>query len=157
MYYNWQETNYLSTWCKKTSATSWSSVMMQSVCALRIREHPLLYVHHSYNNEKQHLHEHNKVKIKINCKDFEKLTCLPCWCIWSMAAFTSSTISTVQARELYSWCNECASGIFSKELARGPPKIVTPETYKHHYTSIVKSRFFWRLYNDSNANFLPNS
>ena len=56
----------------------------------------------------------------------EMLACLPCWCIWLMAAYTSSTISTVQANELYSWWNEGASGRFSTALALGPPYNVTP-------------------------------
>lgn len=61
----------------------------------------------------------------------EMLTCLPYWCIWLMAEYTSSTISTVQASELYSWWNDRASGIFSKELALGPPYNVTPAEDAH--------------------------
>lgn len=82
------------------------------------------------------------IQINTTAQKFEKLTCLPCLCIWSMAAYTSSTISTVQARELYSWCNEGAFGIFSKELVRGPPTIATPEADGNNYTSLQNKDSF---------------
>lgn len=43
-----------------------------------------------------------------------------------MAAYTLSTISTVQANELYSRCNERACGRFNSAEALGPPSIETP-------------------------------
>ena len=74
---------------------------------------------------------------------------LPWQCIWSTAASTSSTISTVQAIELYSWWNESAVGISNALLALGPPYIVTPavNAFKlvnyqpHHDHSLIPSNW----------------
>lgn len=109
--------DYLSTWCRKVSAASLSSVMMHSVWALQQMGRVEKRVRESV--------------IKTETKEDEIQVipaCLPCWCMWSMAAFTSSTISIVQAIELYSWCNDVASAIFKKVLALGPPCRVTSTT-----------------------------
>lgn len=60
---------------------------------------------------------------------------LPCWLICSIAAWTSSTISTVQAGELYSLWNVWVPGISSscKALTLGPPNKSTPATLVHKF------------------------
>lgn len=115
----------LSTWRRKTSATSWSSATIQSVCALSTRKkiktvnpqtiHVCVCMF-MWGRKCQHHYSRKK----------KTSTCLPCWWIWSMAACSSSTISTVQAIELYSWWKVGASGMFNSLHALCPPNKVTP-------------------------------
>jgi len=59
-----------------------------------------------------------------------------------MASNTSSTISTVQASELYSWWKALVSTIFSMPLALGPPYSLTPAK---HFVFVHTSLFWlWR-------------
>lgn len=115
----------LSTWDKKVSATSESSVTMHSVWAL-----PRHQIKHETFYTIKLVTQITKMKFITTAR-----TCLPCLFMWLMAAKTSSTISIVQASELYSWCKELASEIFSKALAFGPPYNSTPAS---HFSLLIR-------------------
>lgn len=67
------------------------------------------------------------IKLKLeNSRSVETKIYLPWWCMWSIAACISSTTSTVQAIELYSWWSNGASGMSNSRLALGPPNKATP-------------------------------
>ena len=106
---------YLSTWRRNSSATSGSSVTMQSVCALRTRQDKRVSISNTRCKRLQEL-------MSVMWSFFY----LPCPWMWSIAPWTSSTTSTVQDLEQYSCLNDLASGMFSIALALGPPYKVTP-------------------------------
>lgn len=79
-------------------------------------------------------------KINKPCKGTK--TCLPFSCMWLIAAITSSTISIVQASELYSVWKDFVSAIFNKALALGPPYSWTP-AHRSIYNSHVLILLLW--------------